>query len=325
MPWMVILTQLVLPLSLLLWLALCPATGWLRALQLISVASILLGIAFTALWTLPPFWVPYVYALLFVLITVSQLIKNYRSAKDLRRTSTANALTTLLVAGLGILGGYLSYQALQGYGFPEEDIVDIAPPFTAGHYLVAHGGASEIINAHLKTLDRSVERYLPWRGQSKAIDIFRITPLGLHKDGWQPIDPARYTSFGTPVVAPCNGRIASVVDGIKNMPVPEMDREHMAGNYIAIDCGEFYIFLAHLHPGSIVISTGQRVETGDPLAQMGNSGNSSEPHLHVHAQRGLPEDSPLAGEPLWLTINGRFLLRNSRLQVAQDDVLIHQN
>ena len=106
-----------------------------------------------------------------------------------------------------------------------------------------------------------------------------------------------------------------VVDGIKDMPVPQMDREHMAGNYVAINCGEFYVFLAHLRAGSIVVKKGEQVEVGEPLAQMGNSGNSSEPHLHLHAQRGLPQGSPLAGEPLWLTINGQFLLRNSRLHI----------
>lgn len=319
MSWMVILSQLILPLFLLAWLALFPATGWLRALQLISVAVILLAITLTALWTMPPFWTPYLYALLFVLIAFSRLIKHGFTARNPGHTSTANTITTLLVAGLGILGAYLSYQSLQGRTLPDEAHVDIAPPFAAGHYLVAHGGATEIINVHLKTLDRSIERYRPWRGQSKALDIFRITPLGLHKHGWQPSDPARYTTYGTTVVAPCNGTIARVIDGIRDMPVPQMDRTHMAGNYIAIDCGEFYIFLAHLRPGSIAVAGGEQVAIGQPLAQMGNSGNSSEPHLHVHAQRGLPEESPLGGEPLWLTIDGQFLPRNSRLQVAQDE------
>ncbi len=322
MSWMVMLTQLVLPLLLLVWLALFPASGWLRGLQLISVASILLGISLAALWVMPPFWMPYLYALLFVLISVSQLIKHRLFSRRSAQTSAANTITTLLVAGLGVLCSYLAYQALKGRTLPDEEHVDIAPPFTAGHYLVAHGGSTAMINVHLKTLDQTVERYLPWHGQSKALDIFRITPLGLHKDGWLPSDPARYTTFGTTVVAPCRGRIARVVDGIKDMPVPQMNRAHMAGNYIAIDCGEFYVFLAHLRAGSIEITTGKRVETGDPLAQMGNSGNSSEPHLHVHAQRGLPVDSPLGGEPLWMTINGQFLQRNSRLHISENEVLI---
>lgn len=328
MSWMVILTQLILPLLLLIWLARFPASGWLRGLQLISVASILLGIALAALWTMPPFWTPYLYGLLFVLIVISQLINKRGFTRRSVQTSTTNTIITLLVAVPGILGAYLSWQALQGYTLPEEMHVDIAPPFATGHYFVAHGGSTEIINVHLKTLDKTIEHYQPWRGQSKALDIFRITPLGLHKEGWLPADPARYTTFGTSVVAPCNGRIARVVDGIKDMPVPQMDREHMAGNYIAIDCGEFYVFLAHLRSGSIVVARGEQVAIGEPLAEMGNSGNSSEPHLHLHAQRGLPEesplDSPMGGEPLWLTINGEFLQRNSRLHISQDDALLNR-
>lgn len=324
MSWMVMLTQVVLPLLLLVWLALKPAAGWLRGLQLISVAAILLGITLAALWTMPPFWTPYVYGLLFLLIAVRSLIKASLSSQGLHKTSTANAITTVLVAGLGLLGVYLAYQAWQGRTLPDEDVVDIAPPFAAGDYLVAHGGATPMINVHLKTLDQTVARYLPWRGQSKALDIFRITPLGLHKDGWRPTDPARYTTFATPVLAPCRGEIALVVDGNDDMPVPQMDREHMAGNYIAINCGKFFVILAHLRRGSIVVATGDHVKTGEPLAQMGNSGNSSQPHLHVHAQRGLPVDAPLGGEPLWLTINGQFLVRNSRLHVVQDEVLINR-
>lgn len=115
------------------------------------------------------------------------------------------------------------------------------------------------------------------------------------------------------MIAPCRGEVARVADGIDDMSVPEMDREHMAGNYVAIDCGGFFVILAHLRRGSIMVATGERVEIGDPLGRMGNSGNSSEPHLHVHAQRGLPKDAPLGGEPLWLTLNGRFLVRNDRI------------
>ncbi|MFC4259697.1 M23 family metallopeptidase [Marinobacter lacisalsi] len=91
-----------------------------------------------------------------------------------------------------------------------------------------------------------------------------------------------------------------------------MDRDHMAGNHVAIDCGGFFVFLAHLKQGSVAVTPGDPVETGDFLGAMGNSGNSSEPHLH--AQRGLPEGEALAGEPVWLTINGQFPVRNDRLR-----------
>lgn len=316
MSWMVILTQILLPLALLAWMAFYPAAGWLAwGLQLVSVALALLGIGLVSLWAVPPFWVPYTYGLLLLLITATHLFREGIPGSGLWQASAASSVMILMAAVLGLLGGYLAWHAMKGRVLPEEAVVDIAPPFPPGHYLIANGGSTPMINAHLKTLNPAVERFRPWRGQSKALDIFRVTPLGLHKNGWQPTDPARYTTFGVPVLSPCSGEVALVVDGIQDMPVPEMDRDHMAGNYVAINCGDFFVILAHLRQGSIAIATGDRVRTGAFLGQMGNSGNSSEPHLHLHAQRGLPEEAPLAGEPLWLTINNQFPVRNDTLHI----------
>lgn len=318
MSWIVMLTQVLLPLALLAWMAFYPAAGWLAwGLQIVSVTSILLGIGLVSLWAVPPFWVPYVYGLLLLLIVATHLFQKGFPGPGLWRASVAISVMILMVAALGLFGGYLAWHAMKGRVLPGEAVVNIAPPFPPGHYLIAHGGSTPMINAHLKTLNPSVERFRPWRGQSKALDIFRITPLGFHKDGWQPADPARYTTFGVPVLSPCSGEVALSVDGIKDMPVPEMDRDHMTGNYVAIDCGDFFVILAHLRQGSTVVVTGDRVKTGAVLGQMGNSGNSSEPHLHVHAQRGLPAEAPLAGDPIWLTINNRFLARNDTLHLAQ--------
>jgi len=63
------------------------------------------------------------------------------------------------------------------------------------------------------------------------------------------------------------------------------------------------------------VKTGDVVEVGSPLGRVGNSGNTDEPHLHMHVQRELPETSPLGGEPLWFTIGGRFLVRNDVLVI----------
>jgi hypothetical protein len=312
------LTQVLLPLALLTWMAFYPAVGWLAwGLQLISVTAVLLGIGLASLWAVPPFWVPYAYGLLLLLIVATHLLRKGIPGPGLWRASAASSVMILMAAVLGLLGGYLIWHAMKGQVLPEEAVVDIAPPFPPGHYLIAHGGSTPMINVHLKTLNQAVERFRPWRGQSKALDIFRITPLGFHKNGWQPTDPARYTTFGVPVLSPCSGEVALLVDGIQDMPVPEMDRDHMAGNYVAINCGDFFVILAHLRQGSIAVATGDRVRTGAFLGQMGNSGNTSEPHLHLHAQRGLPAEAPLAGEPLWLTINNRFPVRNDRLHIFQ--------
>jgi len=316
MSWMVLITQLVLPLALLLWLALFPASGlFALGLQALSVGAFLAGIGLAALWTMPPFWVPYLYWLVFLAIILWHFLAGRFGGNGLW-TATAGPTTLVLLAfGLGCVGGYMGLLAWQGRGQPAVETVDIKPPFAPGTYLVAHGGANHMVNIHLQTLDQSIERFRPWRGQSRALDIFRISPVGLHKSGWLPSDPARYTTFGTPVLAPCEGRVAMVVEGLRDMPVPKMDRDNLPGNYVAIDCGEFFVILAHLRAGSITVTEGESVAPGTPLGEMGNSGNSSEPHLHVHAQRGLPAEAPFAGEPLGLTINGRFLVRNDRIKV----------
>lgn len=315
---MALVTQIVLPVLLLVWLGFFPARGMLAlGVQVLAVAAVLLGLALAALWTMPPYWVPYIYYGVFALIVVFHLWQGRFRGNGLWRVSAGQALLFLPAVGLGCLGGYMAYMAYEGRAMPAVETVDIAPPFGPGTYLVAHGGSNVMVNVHLKTLDKAVERFRPWQGQSRALDIFRISPLGIHKTGWLPTDPTRYTTYGTPVLAPCDGEIAKVVDGLEDMQVPVMDREHMAGNYVAINCGQFYVLLAHLRKNSTAVSTGDQVAVGDVLGEMGNSGNSSEPHLHVHAQRGLPEQAAFAGEPLALTIDGEFPVRNDRIRVAE--------
>ena len=59
--------------------------------------------------------------------------------------------------------------------------------------------------------------------------------LGLRAKGLQPADPRAYRIYGARVLAPCAGRVVLAVDGLPDMRVPEMDREHMAGNHSCCD------------------------------------------------------------------------------------------
>lgn len=55
--------------------------------------------------------------------------------------------------------------------------------------------------------------------------------------------------------------------------------------------------------GSIVVAEGEEVKTGQLLGKVGNSGNTSEPHLHIHAEKD--------GKGIPITFNDRFLVRNN--------------
>ena len=62
-----------------------------------------------------------------------------------------------------------------------------------------------------------------------------------------------------------------------------MTTETLAGNTVVLEVGpETFVVYAHLVPDSIAVQPGQQVQVGQVIARLGNSGNSTEPHLHVH-------------------------------------------
>src|SRR5262249_25453278 len=96
-----------------------------------------------------------------------------------------------------------------------------------------------------------------------------------------------YFCYGKNLLAPAPGRIISAVDGLPDNVPGTMDPRHPAGNYVIIDHGKSeFSLLAHLQPGSLAVHEGQAVTSGQIVGRCGNSGNSSEPHLHYHLQNG---------------------------------------
>jgi murein DD-endopeptidase MepM/ murein hydrolase activator NlpD len=78
-------------------------------------------------------------------------------------------------------------------------------------------------------------------------------------------------------------------------------------------CDGNTVMLAHLSQGSVVLDVGARVAVGDPIGRVGNTGNTSEPHLHIHAVRGIHrtvEDVGYVAPPLAMTFGDRYLARN---------------
>ncbi len=316
---MMLLLQIALPVTLLVWLQFFPmTTWWALVLQLLAVGASLLGLAFAMPWIFPPWWFPYACMSAFLILSAIQIMRFRRRVALREGLHWHKGLPLLLVTMLGAYGGVLTVQSVMGRTPPRNvSVVNIASPFPAGLYLVAHGGSNLATNAHLKTLDPAVERFKRWRGQSYALDIVRIDQFGLRAIGYQPTDPSTYFTYGTPVLSPCHGSVSVVADGLADMEVPLVDAVNLPGNFIIIDCSEVFVVLAHLRKDSIIAKVGQAVTLGEKLGEMGNSGNSSEPHLHVHAQRDVPSDFPLGGEPLVLTIDGRYLVRNDRINTER--------
>lgn len=313
MNWMILyfgLLQVVLPLALIIANTLIPSRSRLGlGLRSATLMGLLVYDAMAGLWLFPPWWTPY-FLMVFLIVGAVYCFKHIMTVG---RKSLCQA--ERILAALALIGtGTLLLPAVQGRVTPA-DAVNLAMPLGTGRYLVVNGGTSEVMNTHLKTL--TLDRAHDFRGQSYAIDIIGINQFGLRARGISPPDAKAYLIYGKPVRAPCDGTVAQVIDGVADMPVPQMDRNNMTGNSILLDCGGLIVVLAHLAPDSIAVHQGQSIKANTQVASVGNSGNTSEPHLHIHVQNKLPDTAPISANPVWFTLNGRFLVRNDRFTVRR--------
>lgn len=182
--------------------------------------------------------------------------------------------------------------------FPSGHGIDLDFPLKDGWFYVRQGGRSTLLNYHVA--------YPP---QRYALDITALNAWGARARGLYPTEPEKYVIFGKTVYSPCSGTILRVVDGLPDLPPPQSDSQNVAGNHVIMDCDGIELHLAHFKEGSIVVTAGESVEVGRPLGQVGNSGNTSEPHLHIHAVKAMSSEVD-AGEAVPIRFRGTFFVRN---------------
>jgi peptidase M23-like protein len=189
--------------------------------------------------------------------------------------------------------------AYTGSGYLHGDApVRLALPLRHGRYYVGQGGNSFLLNHHHRN-----------RAQRYAVDVVALNGIGARASGIHPSELERYVIFGETVYSPCGGSVAAVADGLPDLLPPESDSEHPAGNHVVVTCEAVRVVLAHLQQGSVSVRVGEEVLAGQPIGRVGNSGNTSEPHLHVHAVRAGTD--VLTGEGVPLLFEGIFPVRNT--------------
>jgi murein DD-endopeptidase MepM/ murein hydrolase activator NlpD len=114
-----------------------------------------------------------------------------------------------------------------------------------------------------------------------------------------------YPFFGVPVYAAADGIVVEASDGLPEQ-VPGTPKnvtvETLPGNHIVVDMGNGnFALYAHLKTGTVAVKVGDRVKAGDVIGHLGNTGNTSAPHLHFHVMDG---PSPLAARGLPYEIEG---------------------
>ena len=307
--WLPLVSQLAIPVALLAWVAFGHHATKARLTVVVALAAIYsVAIYIAGLWLVLPWWLPFLYGAAGAWAMAHRL-RGGRAAAP-RRLGAWNRVVTALIGTLAAIVLVVVGVALASRR-PSAEPVDVMFPLETGTYLVLNGGSRLLTNAHLGTLEG--ERFAPYRGQSHGVDLVRINRAGLRVPGLLPADPAAYFIYGDPVLAPCRGHVVFTQDGVSDMPPPQVDRAHMAGNHVIVECGSAWIVLGHLQPGSVAVRAGQATEPGDLIGRVGNSGNTGEPHLHVHAQRPGSPVAPLSGEPIPMRLSGRYLVRNDRV------------
>jgi Peptidase family M23 len=292
-----ILTLLVIPTALMIWLwqaQFSSKFNWL--LNLLMVLVYLLFIFLSGRWD----WLSYYIRFLLPIAFVIAASKSFIKAKSLP-LYPPKTLENYLELGISAIVAILFLASLKGYFFTGTP-VELSFPLKNGTYYVAHGGNSPTINYHNT---HPTQRY--------ALDIMKLNVLGARANGFYPRSLTDYAIFGETLYSPCDGTISRLVNDLPNLIPGEKDQKNPAGNHILLGCKGVEINMSHLLKGSITSKVGSLVKTGDVIAKIGNSGNTSEPHLHIHAQKATTEKSSLDGEGVPITFDGKFLVRNSLL------------
>jgi murein DD-endopeptidase MepM/ murein hydrolase activator NlpD len=166
--------------------------------------------------------------------------------------------------------------------------VVIASPLRGSGWLNANGCCGDPTAPHRNTvLATSDGRYIT--PEIFAIDWIRVVNGRLYTgDGTRNTD---WPTYGAPLYAVANGTVVSAVDGRPDIPPssPNLDLQtprDFGGNSVLLRIGPGrYACYAHIKTGSVRVRRGQRVRVGQPIGLVGNSGNTTGPHLHFGIQR----------------------------------------
>jgi hypothetical protein len=302
--------HVLIPLLLLAWQWRSPVASrsqWVA--RTVAFGTCLLALFLAGFWIVLPRALAGLYLALFAAASIA----SWTRMRPLQWAAprTRSRVDVLFHAGSAVVFLCAATYAALGHLPPDRETVELTFPLRGGEFAIASAGSNRLMNFHLETLDDP--RLAAWRGQSYAVDIVELNDFGTRASGFAPGDPQAYVIFGRPVVAPCGGQVVESRDGLPDQPPPRRDPQALPGNFVLLVCGRFEVLLAHFKNGSVSVKRGQTVAAGQPVGRVGNSGNTTEPHLHIHAQLPGAGRGAMDGEPLAITFGGSYLARNDRV------------
>lgn len=224
---------------------------------------------------------------------------SYQNSYAVYKTSFESATLALQLSiddNKKIKGFYVKQFVDESQPKLERNVTRLKLPFK-GEWTVFWGGDTKAQNYHVA-----------YPAQKNAFDILITNGGKSFKTNGQANED--YYAFGQELIAPCDAEVVLAVDGIKDNKPGVLNPTYVPGNTVILktDKNEF-LFFAHFKQNSIVVKQGQKVKQGDLLGQCGNSGNSSEPHLHFHIQNIEDFNSAIGAKCFFekIIVNGKVV------------------
>jgi len=241
-------------------------------------------------------WISYYLRYLWPIILLFAIYFSWKKVheKDFILRYTRNEKFTILIyIFLIVVFGYYNVGTIKSYSVKYEAI-DLQFPLQDGTYYIGQGGNHLLMNNHQNAPP-----------QKYALDILKIHSFGNRAKGIYPKELEKYYIFDDDIVSPCTGKVVEMENELPDHIPPETDETNAPGNYVQMLCDhhEADVYIAHMKRGSLAVAAGEVVEVGQFIGKVGNSGNTTEPHVHIHAE--------LNGVGVPITFDGKFLVRNS--------------
>lgn len=270
-----------------------------------------IGSAFKAII---PFYLNHTLVFVTFCLAIFELYLSISVSEKLLQKKFKKIVLSIIVILLLPLSIYMAIFVPDLFEFPNEEESYLIELPVRGTWMAVHAGGSVATNYHNAI-----------KAQKYAIDIVKTNQEGRFYTN-KGSELKDVFSFGEPVYSPVDGVVVAMIDTLPNTEITlaPSDSLNPAGNHVILEFEtDRYLFLAHLEHYTISINIGDTIRAGDFIGNIGNSGNTSWPHLHMHIQ-DLPmiDNRNATGYPFrfkkmerkrwltWCTINNGNLTRN---------------
>jgi murein DD-endopeptidase len=204
-----------------------------------------------------------------------------------QRTPVSLRHRMVFVAGVPSEGNAPTETTLEDFpvAVSQDAVPVLTPPFAGGVWAAGDGPSND--SGHRRSIF-AIDGHI-YSPERFAIDWVKVGANGDSHDGTARNE--NWWGYGEPILAVADGEVTQIVDGIAEntprvLPKP-VTLDNIAGNYVIVRiAANRYVTFAHLQPGSIKVRVHDHVRRGDVLARLGNSGNSTGPHLHFQLTDG---------------------------------------